>query len=70
MEDGYGLIDDKYYFDIKELDKKNIEEGQAVNYTAYRSNANEEWKIKKVTIVEVDSWDDSCPTVYESEVQR
>lgn len=70
VEPTYGLIDDKFYFEIAELNQKNVKAGQAVKYIAYRSNPNVEWRVKQVNILEEDGWVENENVLQESKVTR
>lgn len=67
MQTDYGLIDGKYYFDIWRLNKTNAKVGQTVQYYAYRTNANAEWKVTKVS---VDEWEEGSTSDNSSAVLR
>lgn len=67
LQTDYGLIDGKYYFDIWRLNNIYAKVGQTVQYYAYRTNANSEWKVTKVTVEE---WEEGGSSENPSTVLR
>ena len=56
MLEPHGMIDQRYYFEVTDVEQKNIKVGQAVRYLAYRADENKEWTVRQISIIESDEW--------------
>lgn len=53
----YGLIDGTLYFDLRDAPAEMIREGHRVSYLAFRRQANEEWRVRRIYCIQDENWE-------------
>ncbi|PSN43923.1 hypothetical protein C0J52_03667 [Blattella germanica] len=67
LHTNHGLIDEKFYFDLRDAPAENLRVGARVYYLAFRERENCDWRVRKIHSIIEEIWESDIGDLQEKD---